>query len=46
MFHVSSVADVEAVLADYQSGRLIDSGQPNASSLYEDQTAYLASRCS
>jgi tRNA-dihydrouridine synthase len=45
MFHVSSVADVEAVLADYRSGRLIDGGQTNDSSITERETAHLASRC-
>jgi tRNA-dihydrouridine synthase len=45
MFHVSSVADVEAVLADYRSGRLIDGGETNDSSIAERQTAHLASRC-
>jgi hypothetical protein len=45
MFHVSSVADVEAVLADYRSGRLTDGGQTNDSSITERETAHLASRC-
>jgi tRNA-dihydrouridine synthase len=45
MFRVSSVADVEAVLADYRGGRLIEGDQPNDSSLSEGQTADLASRC-
>jgi tRNA-dihydrouridine synthase len=45
MFRVSSVADVEAVLADYRGGRLIDDGSPTDSSLSEDETADVASRC-
>jgi tRNA-dihydrouridine synthase len=45
MFGVSSVADVEAVLADYRGGRLIDGDQSNDSSFSEGQTAHLASRC-
>jgi len=45
MFHVASVADVEAVLADYRSGRLIDGGETNDSSITERETAHLASRC-
>jgi tRNA-dihydrouridine synthase len=45
MFRVSSVADVEAVLADYRGGRLIDGEQPTDLSLSEGQTAHLASRC-
>ena len=45
MFHVASVADVEAVLADYQCGRLIDGGETNDSSITERKTAHLASRC-
>ncbi len=45
MFHVSSVADVEAVLAEYRGGWLIDGGQTNDSSLTERETAHLASRC-
>ena len=45
MFHVSSVADVEAVLAEYRGGRLIDGGQTHDSSITERETAHLASRC-
>ncbi len=45
MFHVSSVADVEAVLAEYRGGWLTDGGQTNDSSLTERETAHLASRC-
>jgi len=45
MFRVASVADVEAVLADYRSGRLIDGGETNDSSITERETAHLASRC-
>lgn len=45
MFRVSSVADVEAVLADYRGGRLIDGDQSDDSSLSEDHAAHLASRC-
>ncbi len=45
MFRVSSVADVEAVLADYRAGRLIDSDQRNDSPVAENETASLASRC-
>jgi tRNA-dihydrouridine synthase len=45
MFRVSSVADVETVLADYRGGRLLDSDHPDDSSLSEGQNAHLASRC-
>ena len=45
MFHVSSVADVDAVLAHYRNGRLIDGGQNSDSSITERETAHLASRC-
>jgi tRNA-dihydrouridine synthase len=45
MFRVSSVADVEAVLAEYRGGRLIDGGQTHDSSITERETAHLASRC-
>jgi tRNA-dihydrouridine synthase len=47
MFRVSSVADVEAVLADHRAGRLIDDDiTANDASLRDSETAHLASRCS
>lgn len=45
MFLVSSVAEVEAVLADYKSGRLVDGLRTDHSSLNDHQSAPLASRC-
>ena len=46
MFRVSSVADVEAVLADYCAGRLIDGDQRTDAPMIEDEAALsLASRC-
>ena len=45
MFHASSAADVEAVLAGYRGGRAIDVGQTDDSSITERETAHLASRC-
>jgi tRNA-dihydrouridine synthase len=45
MFLVSSVADVEAVLNDYRSGRLMDGARMKDASLGESETAFLASRC-
>jgi tRNA-dihydrouridine synthase len=45
MFLVSSVADVEAVLADYRSGRLVVGNHVRDASLGESGRAPLASRC-
>lgn len=45
MFHVSSVADVEAVLAEYRGGWPIDDGQTQDVSITGRETAHLASRC-
>lgn len=45
MFLVSSVADVEAALDDYRSGRLMDGDRMKAASPGESEAAYLASRC-
>lgn len=45
MFLVSSVADVEAVLADYRNGRLVEGNHVKDASLGESDTAPLASRC-
>ena len=45
MFLVSSVADVEAVLAEYRHGRLTDGDRTDSSSLSAHETADLASRC-
>jgi tRNA-dihydrouridine synthase len=45
MFGVASVADVEAVLADYRAGRLIGGDQRNDSPVSQDDSAHLASRC-
>jgi tRNA-dihydrouridine synthase len=45
MFLVSSVADVEAVLADYRSGRLSDGTHVKDASLDESEHASLTSRC-
>jgi tRNA-dihydrouridine synthase len=45
MFLVSSVAEVEAVIADYQHGRLTDLLPSDGRSANESETADLASRC-
>jgi hypothetical protein len=45
MFLVSSVAEVEAVIADYQQGRLTDDRRPGDPSATENESARLASRC-
>jgi len=45
MFRVSSVGEVEAVIADYTSGRLPDDCRAEEPSLDERETAHLASRC-
>ena len=45
MFLVSSVADVEAVCAEYQHGRLTDGDRTDAVSFSAHETAHLASRC-
>jgi tRNA-dihydrouridine synthase len=45
MFHVSSVAEVEAVIADYQEGRLMHGRPAEDPSADESETAHLASRC-
>ena len=45
MFRVSSAAEVEAVLAEYQSGRLLDGGQSHDSTPSEPEAQTLASRC-
>jgi tRNA-dihydrouridine synthase len=45
MFLVSSVAEVEAVLADYRNGRLTDDQQMKDPSIGQRETDQLASRC-
>ena len=45
MFLVSSAAEVEAVLADYQCGRLTDDHRTKNSLLSEREMTHLASRC-
>jgi hypothetical protein len=47
MFRVSSVADVESILAEYQTHRIIDSnlGMEISPADDADELASLASRC-
>jgi tRNA-dihydrouridine synthase len=45
MFLVSSVAEVEAAIADYQHGRLLDDRPADDATAKERETAHLASRC-
>lgn len=45
MFLVSSVAEIEAVLADYDSGRMTDVHREDDPSLSDHESAQLASRC-
>ena len=45
MFLVSSVAEIEAVLADYNSGRLTDARRTDDPLLSDHESAQLASRC-
>jgi tRNA-dihydrouridine synthase len=45
MFLVSSVAEAEAVIADYQQGRVMDERTTDDPSVSEHATAHLASRC-
>jgi tRNA-dihydrouridine synthase len=45
MFRVSSVAEVETVLADYRCGRLTDDHRTKDSLLSRSEMAHLASRC-
>jgi tRNA-dihydrouridine synthase len=45
MFLVSSVAEVEAVIADYHSGRLADECRTDGPSVNESETVHVASRC-
>jgi tRNA-dihydrouridine synthase len=45
MFGVTSVAEVEAVIAGYHTGRLLDDGRPDDPSANESETTHLASRC-
>jgi nifR3 family TIM-barrel protein len=45
MFRVSSVVEVEALITDYQTGRLLDDCRPDEPSANESETAHLASRC-
>ena len=45
MFLVSSIAEVEAILADHRQGRLIDGDRIDQPTLNERETADLAPRC-
>jgi tRNA-dihydrouridine synthase len=45
MFRVSSLVEVEAVLADHRQGRLIDGDRIDDSSMSDRESADLASRC-
>jgi hypothetical protein len=45
MFLVSSVAEVEAVIADYQQGGLTDGRPADDAPVNESETVPLASRC-
>jgi hypothetical protein len=45
MFRVSSVAEVEAVIAEYRTGRLLDDCPSDDPSANESESVHLASRC-
>jgi hypothetical protein len=47
MFRASSVADVDAILADYHAHRIVDAddGAENSPADDDDEMASLASRC-